>query len=37
VHIAWYDTAGVNHVDADIILHGVLMTAFNQNQDYHLA
>jgi Ca2+-binding RTX toxin-like protein len=43
VHMTWYDTPPVDgqplpgHVDADLFLHGVLLTVFNQNQDYHVA
>lgn len=42
VHVTWYDTTPVqgqplpNHVDADILLHGVLLNSFVAGQDYHL-
>jgi Ca2+-binding RTX toxin-like protein len=42
VHMTWYATQPVQgqplpaHVDADMFLSGVLLTAFNQNQDYHV-
>jgi hypothetical protein len=42
VHMTWYVTTPVqgqplpSHVDADIFLHGVLLTTFTQNHDYHV-
>ena len=42
VHVTWYTTAPVQgqplpaHSDADIMLHGILLTTFAQNQDYHV-